>query len=110
MVRHIGTRRQARYGLGRRAHSSIGRHGYRSDKAITLAIPRLNEALRLPIVANGLAYGLETVFNGGIADSLSRPYLFTELLLRNHTVAVRQEIGKHLEHFWSQSNRLASPA
>ena len=76
----------------------------------TLASDAPDEALRLPVVADGLAYGLETVFNCGIADSLSRPYLFTELLLRNHTVAVRQEIGKHLEHFWSQSDRLASPA
>src|SRR2546425_9859106 len=110
MVRHIGTHWQARYSLGRRVHSGLGRHGYRSDKAITLAIARLDEALRLPIVANGLAYGLETVFNGGIADSLSRPYLFTQFLLWNHTVAVRQKISKRSEHFGSQSNRLASPA
>jgi hypothetical protein len=99
-----------RYGLGRLAHSRLGRHCYRSDKVITLAIPRLDEALRLPIVANGLAYGLKTVFNRGITNSLSRPYLFAQFLLGNHTVAVRQKIGKHLEHFWAQSNRLASPA
>jgi hypothetical protein len=66
--------------------------------------------LRLPIVANGLAYGLQTIFNCGITDSLSRPYLFTQFLLWNHTVAVRQKIDKRLEHFWPQSNRLASPA
>jgi hypothetical protein len=110
MVGHIGTQRQERCGLGHRAHSTIWRHGYRGDKTVTLAIPRLDEALRLPIVADGVAYGLQTVFNRGIADSLSRPYLFTELLLRNHTVAVRQERGKRLEHFWSQWNRLVSPA
>src|SRR5437870_2109780 len=107
---NLGRHWQARYSLGRLTHSCIGRHRYRSDKAITMAIPRLDEALRLPIVANGLAYGLQTVFNRGITDSLSRPYLFTQFLLRNHTVAVRQKIDKHLEHFWPQSNRLASPA
>src|SRR5215468_6832317 len=101
---------ETRYSLGRPAHFCIRRHRYRSDKAITLAIPRLDETLRLPVVANGSTYGLQTVFNCGITDSLSRPYLFTQFLLCNHTVAVRQKIGKHLEHFWPQSNRLASPA
>jgi len=75
-----------------------------------MAIVRRNEALRLPSVAQGVAEGPETVFNGGITGTLSRPYLFTEFVLRNHTVAVRQKIDEHLEHFGSQSDRLASPA
>jgi hypothetical protein len=86
------------------------RHGHSSDEAIALTIARLNETLRLPVITNGPTYSLETVFNRGISHSLSRPHLFTQFLLRNHTVTVRQEIGKRLEHFWSQSNRLASPA
>ena len=87
-----------------------GRHRHGGDKAIALAIARLDETLRLPVIADGVAYGLETVFNRGIAHSLSRPHLFAQFLLRNHTVAVRQKISKRLEHFWPQSNRLASPA
>jgi hypothetical protein len=75
-----------------------------------VTIPRLNEALRLPGVADGAAYGLETVVNGGITDCRGRPYLFTEFVLGNHTVAVHQEIGEYLEHFRSQSDRLVSPA
>jgi hypothetical protein len=105
-----GTRRQARYGLGYLGRCAIRRHGHRGDKAITLAIPRLDEALRLPGVTDGVAYGLETVFNCGITDRLSRPYLFTQFLLWNHTVTVRQKIEERLEHFRSQSNRLISPA
>jgi hypothetical protein len=66
--------------------------------------------LRLPGVTHSLTYGLQTIFNGGITGTLSRPHLFTEFLFRNHTVAVRQKIDERLEHFGSQSNRLASPA
>src|SRR5262245_12918681 len=106
----LGTYQQGRYRCRPRRHSAVVAHRHRGDKAVSLAIPCLDETLCLSVVAYGLAYGLETVFNSSIADSLSRPYLFTEFLLWNHTVAVRQEIGKHLEHFWSQSDRLASPA
>jgi hypothetical protein len=111
-----GMRRQERYGLRALAHFTTGGHfaiggyGHRGDKAIALAIPRLNEALRPPGVANGLAYGLETVFNRGITDRLSRPYLFAQFLLWNHTVTVRQKIEEHVEHFGSQWDRLTSPA
>src|SRR5262249_20355135 len=91
-------------------HSAIGGLHHLGDKAITLAIPRLDETLRLPVVTDDLAYGLQTVFNCGITDNLSRPYLLTQFLLWNHTVAMRQKISKRLEHFRSQSNRLASPA
>jgi hypothetical protein len=66
--------------------------------------------LRLPGVADGTAYGLQTVFDCGITDSLSRPYLFGQFLFRYHTVTMRQKIGEHLEHFGSQSNRLTSSA
>src|SRR5712691_6029900 len=110
MVRERGTPWQDRDGLSCLVRGAIGGQRHCGDKVITLAIPRLDEALRLPGVADGMAYGLETVFNCGITDSLSRPYLFTQFLLCNHTVAVRQKINKHLEHFWPQSNRLASPA
>jgi hypothetical protein len=110
MASDCGKRWQDCNGLGGLGHSTIGGHGHRGDKAVTLAIPRLDKALRLPVVTNGLAYGLETVFNCGIAYSLSGPYLFTQFLLRNHTVAVRQKISERLEHFRSQSNRLVSPA
>src|SRR5262249_31051146 len=79
------------------------------DKVIPMAIVRLDEPLRLPRVADGLAYGPETVFNGGITGTLRRPDLGTEFLLRNHTVAVRQQIRQRLEHFGAQSNRLVSP-
>jgi hypothetical protein len=91
-------------------HSAIWGHGHGGDKAVALTIARLNETLRLPVVADGPAYSLETVFNRGIAHSLSRPHLLAQFLLRNHTVAVRQKISKRLEHFWPQSNRLASSA
>src|SRR5262245_38667683 len=100
MVGHRGTRRQERDSRGYRRCTAVRRHRYGGDKAIPVTIPRLNEALCLPSVADGLAYGLETVFNGGITDCRSRPYLFTEFLLWNHTVAVHQEIGEHVEHFW----------
>src|SRR5215813_3694954 len=110
MASDCGTRWQGRDGLSCLAHSAIGGHHHLGDKAITLAIPRLDETLRLPGVADGLAYSLQTVFNCGITDNLSRPYLVTQFLLWNHTVAMRQQISKRLEHFRSQSNRLASPA
>jgi hypothetical protein len=99
-----GRRRQERDGRGDLGRSAIGRHRHGRDKAIPVTIPRLNEALRLPGVANGVAYGLETVINGGITDCRGRPYLFTEFMLGNHTVAMHQEIGEHLEYFRSQSN------
>jgi hypothetical protein len=105
-----GTHRQGRDGLRYLGRSALGRHRHGGDKAIPVTIPRLNAALRLPGVADGAAYGLETVVNCGITDCRGRPYLFTEFMLGNHTVAVHQEIGEHLEHFRSQSNRLASPA
>jgi len=81
-------RRQARYSLRCPVRSAIGGHRYGSYKTITLAIPRLNETLRLPVVADGAADGLETVFNRRIAGSLRRPHLFAELLLRHDTVTV----------------------
>src|SRR5215510_3627864 len=110
MIGSIGTRRQQRYGLRCLVRLAIRGSRHSGDKAITLTVSRLNETLRLPIIADGVAYSLETVFNRGIAHSLSRPHLFAQFLLRNHTVTVRQKISKRLEHFWPQSNRLASPA
>src|SRR5262249_43518599 len=110
MVGHRGTGREKGGGWGYLRVWSIGGYRHRGGKGVPVTIPCLNEALRLPSVADDVAYGLKTVFNRGITDCRSRPYLFTQFLLWNHTVAVRQEIGKYLEHFWSQSNRLASPA
>jgi hypothetical protein len=100
---HVGI---ARFPHGR---CGIGGPGDGRDEAIPLAIARLDEALRLPGVADGMAYGLQTIFNGGIPGAPSRPHLGTEFLLRNHTVAVRQKIEERLEHFGSQAHRLASP-
>src|SRR5215813_6919513 len=110
LIGHCGMHWQGRDNLSGCMRFAIGGLCHHGDKAITPAIPRLNEALRLPVVAKSVAQGLETVFNRGIAGSLSRPDLFTQFLLGNHTVAVRQKIRKHLELFGSQSNRLASPA
>jgi hypothetical protein len=71
MTGHIGARWQHGDGPGCRVRFAIWRHGHGSDKAITLAVARLNETLRLSVIANGVAYSLETVFNRGIAHSLS---------------------------------------
>jgi hypothetical protein len=110
MTGNISTHWQHRYGLSCPEHFAIWRQGHSGDKAIALAIARLNETLHLPVIADGVAYSLETVFNRGIAHRLSRPYTFAQFLFRNHTVAFRQKISQRLEHFWPQSNRLASPA
>jgi hypothetical protein len=110
MTGHIGTHGQHLYGLSGPVHFAIWGHRHGGDEAITLAVARLNETLRLPIIADSVAYSLKTVFNRGIAHSLSRPHLLAQFLFRNHTVAVRQKISQRLEHFWPQSNRLASSA
>jgi hypothetical protein len=96
---HRGAHRQKRDTRGIRWHAAIGRHRHGGNEAVSVTVPRLNEALRLPGVANGVAYSFETVINCGITDCRSRPYLFTEFMFWNHAIAVHQEIGKHLEHF-----------
>src|SRR5215831_17904862 len=98
-------------GIARFPHGRCGSGGPcdGSDEAIPLAIARLDEAWRLPGVADGVAYGLQTIFNGGITGTPSRPHLCTEFLLWNYTVAVRQKIEECLEHFGLQAPRLASP-
>jgi hypothetical protein len=81
--------------------SAIRRHRYGGNKAITLTVARLDEALYPSVIANGLTYGLEAVFNGGVTDRLNRPYLFTEFLLGNHAIAVCKKIRKRVEYFWA---------
>src|SRR5882672_7479312 len=68
---NTGTCREERYGFRCLARFAIGGYRYRGDEPITLAIARLDEALRLPVVTDGLAYGLETVFNSSVTDSPS---------------------------------------
>ena len=80
---------QERDGRGYLGCSAIGRHRHGGDKAMPVTIPRLNEALRG--VADGVAYGLETVVNCGITNCRSRPYLFTEFMLGNHGRGVSGE-------------------
>ena len=64
--------------------------------------PCLNELLRLPTVPDGLTRLFDAALQRRLADALARPHLRAQFLPGDHVVAMRQQIGKHLEHLGPQ--------
>src|SRR5215471_985375 len=77
-------------------------------KTITAAIDRLDKALHAPVIAEDLSHCPERTLQRRIADELVGPYLLAQLLLRDHTVAMFEEVGEHVPHFGSESYELTS--
>jgi hypothetical protein len=68
------------------------------DEAITATAERLDDALLLPAIPNGLAGGCHVLVHGGVADAWRRPEVLNQLILGDDAIAMRNEVGKHIEN------------
>jgi hypothetical protein len=78
----------------------------RSYKTITLAVQRQNDALGLPPITHRLAYCPYHPLECSLTNELPRPYLSAQLLCRNDSISMLQEIQTHPEHLGSQADGL----
>ena len=65
---------------------------HRPHKAIAVTPTALNEPLRPPTVANGLAGQRNTALERRITNKLARPYMRAELVFGDYMVAMLKEI------------------
>src|SRR5262249_28120912 len=67
--------------------------------AVPMAVERLAQLLRLPTVSNGLAHRSDGALQRRLADELPGPDLLAQRLLRDHPLALGEQVEEHLEHF-----------
>ena len=93
--------------LARRGTLSVFLHD--PYKAIAIAPAALDELLRPPTVANGPTGQRNAAFERRITDELARPHLPTQLILRDHLVAMLEEILQHMKRLGSQPHSRPRP-
>ena len=68
------------------------------DEAVAAAVHGADDPLGGAVVADGLAGGLDPAGERRLADEPVAPHLVEQLGLGHHPVAVRDEVGEHVEH------------
>jgi hypothetical protein len=63
------------------------------DKAIAATAERLDDALLLSAVPNGLAGGCHVLVHRGVADALRRPEMLNQFILGDDAITMRNEVG-----------------
>src|SRR5499427_2385489 len=76
---------------------------------IPIAALRLDDALRLPAVPHHDAHGAQAALQGSITDCVPLPDLLTQFLLRDHPVAMFDEIVERLKDLRRHPGTLTRP-
>src|SRR5262249_37031443 len=71
--------------------------------------PCLNELLRLPTFPDGLPRLFDAALQRRLTDALAGPHLPAQFLPGDHVVAMRQQVGKCLEHLGPLRARAPGP-
>jgi len=77
-------------------------------EAKSLAVKRLDEALRLAVIAQGLSRRLDPAGDGRIGDDASVPHLLDDLVPGDQPLAVLDQVEQYPKRFVRKMNRLAS--
>jgi hypothetical protein len=75
-----------------------------------MTVGRLDDRLRVPTITHTQAHQPDAALQRRIANELLRPYLLAQLLLRNHMVAMLQEIEEYLKDLGGESQASTGPA
>ena len=82
-------------------------HLHRADEPVAAAVHRPDHLLRLPVVPERAAHLLDPAGDGGLGDEPAAPDGVHQLVLGDHPVAVRDQVGQDVERLRLQRDRPA---